>query len=71
MPINITQESHERVKRGALPTMSPRAKKPRLSQPSTSPQTPITCVERPDPAIAPKVMFSSFKDTEPYSNIVR
>ncbi|XP_052739023.1 PAX-interacting protein 1 [Bicyclus anynana] len=56
MPINITQESHERAKRSAAAAGGRRAKRPRLEPPPAALQPP----PQPPPLhLAPRVLFSA------------
>lgn len=58
-PINLTQESHERVKRQLVePQNEPEAKKPRIFPPLEEIPTEIVCNEKPDAENAPRIIFS-------------
>ncbi|CAF4800475.1 unnamed protein product [Pieris macdunnoughi] len=58
MPINITQESHERAKRSAAAVGERRAKRPRLDAPPPLPSH--TAPPAPPPLhLAPRVLFSN------------
>ncbi|KAF9824429.1 hypothetical protein SFRURICE_019674 [Spodoptera frugiperda] len=64
MPINITQESHERAKRSAAAACvaagGRRAKRPRLASPPPAPPTPTGAPPQPPPLhLAPRVAFSA------------
>ncbi|GBP00594.1 PAX-interacting protein 1 [Eumeta japonica] len=62
MPINITQESHERAKRCAVGAGGRRAKRPRLD-----PELPPPVAEPPPPPplhLAPRVIFSAVSPAE-------
>ncbi|XP_034827605.1 PAX-interacting protein 1 isoform X2 [Maniola hyperantus] len=61
MPINITQESHERAKRSAAAAGGRRAKRPRLDPPPAALQPPPP----PPPLhLAPRVLFSAMPPQE-------
>lgn len=74
MPINITQESHERAKRSALTAGGRRAKRPRLEEPTPQMPIPTQPPALPPPLhLAPKVLFSAIPVSEQnrLGNIVR
>ncbi|CAH2093665.1 unnamed protein product [Euphydryas editha] len=56
MPINITQESHERAKRSAAAASGRRAKRPRLDP---APPAPLAPLAPPPLHLAPRVLFSA------------
>ncbi|KAJ6636356.1 PAX-interacting protein 1, partial [Pseudolycoriella hygida] len=64
-PINLTQESHERVKRHASePPTEPKAKKPRTIPPLEEIPDEIQCNWKPDADKVPKVVFSQVDNIE-------
>ncbi|XP_047538445.1 PAX-interacting protein 1 isoform X1 [Vanessa atalanta] len=58
MPINITQESHERAKRSAAAASGRRAKRPRL-EPAPPPPPALPPHAPPPLHLAPRVLFSA------------
>ncbi|XP_050353636.1 PAX-interacting protein 1-like isoform X2 [Nymphalis io] len=58
MPINITQESHERAKRSAAAASGRRAKRPRL-EPAPPPPPALPAHAPPPLHLAPRVLFSA------------
>lgn len=71
-PINLTQESHERVKRtlSELPPPVSGAKKPRTLPPMEPIPAEIVCQRQPAPDAIPHVLFSQVDNSEGLAHAV-
>lgn len=68
-PINLTQDSHERVKRLlAEPANEPKSKKIRLNEPLEILPEKIVCNEKPEQV--PRILFSQVDNTDGLKNAV-
>lgn len=64
-PINLTQESHERVKRGLTePGPEPQPKKVRTHPPLELIPDEIICNQLPDPDKVPRIIFSQIDNMD-------
>lgn len=64
-PINLTQESHERVKRGlSEPAPEPKEKRIRTYPHLELIPDEINCIQLPDPDKVPRVMFSQIDNID-------
>lgn len=64
-PINLTQESHERVKRlAAEPAIEQKAKKPRIHPPLEVIPDEISCKQLPEPDQVPRILFSQIDNVD-------
>lgn len=71
-PINLTQESHERVKRHTTePQTEPKAKKVRTIPPLEEIPDEIMCNETPEADKAPKIIFSQVDNIEGLTKAVK
>lgn len=71
-PINLTQESHERVKRQqSEPTDEPKSKKARTFPPLEEIPDEITCNDKPEPEKAPRIVFSQVDNIDGLTRAVR
>lgn len=63
-PINLTQEAHERVKRYLADPYYEKAKRQKISPYHEEIPETIVCLEYPQTAKPPKVLFSQVSDPE-------
>ncbi len=71
-PINLTQESHERVKRhNSEPQSEPKAKKIRTIPPLEEIPDEVLCTEPPEADKVPKIIFSQVDNIEGLTKAVK